>query len=211
MGVITTIFTLISPMIYHYLPQAEKEAGLIGVTIISSSLFSSLIMILVLRHHHRHLKFMGILSAGMATISVILFVIALLTRTQPLLYVAAVGLGIFGTAFQTIGYEFAFELTFPESDGTVSGVLNVAAQICGIITTSIVTAVYSSAGHLTGNLLLIVFLLLSITCLTFANCELNRFRAYQIIDTTAKQLEAAERGGQSTGTRRATEKTPLLV
>lgn len=201
MGVITSIFTLINPMILRYLPEAENDAGLIGVTIIGASLFSSLIMIIILRHQ-RHLKYMALFAAGMTATSVITFVIGLLTGSEVILYLAALSIGFFATAFQTIGYEFAFELTFPESDGTVSGILNVSAQMCGIITTTLVTTAYSSAGHLTGNLLLIAFLLLSICCLTFANCTLNRFNAFQIIDTTAKHL--GKIGS-------AHEKTPLLA
>lgn len=193
-------------MIIHYLPEAESAAGLIGVTIIASSLFSSLIMILILRHQ-RNLKFMALLTAGICAISVIVFLIGLLTGQQILLYIAGVVMGISATAFQTIGYEFAFETTFPESDGTVSGVLNVSAQMFGIITTTLVTTTYSSAGHLAGNLLLIGVLLVSISCLSFAKCQLKRQLGYLIIDTTVKQLETEEKCYQGPG---LCERTPLV-
>ena len=196
-------------MIRFYLPEAEDESGLLGATIISSSLFSSLIMILVLRQNQRHLKPMGITAAVLSTGSVISFVIGLLTGSSWLLYASAVCIGIFSTAFQTIGYESAFEMSFPESDGTVSGILNVCAQFFGILTTSLVSASYSSPalGHLAGNLLLIAFLFSSVVCLALANCELKRYQAYQIIDTSAKQLDVTEKYLMVVGD----ERTPLLA
>lgn len=197
-------------MIRFYLPEAEDESGLLGATIISSSLSSSLIMILVLRQNQRHLKPMGITAAVLSTGSVISFVIGLLTGSSWLLYASAVCIGIFSTAFQTIGYESAFEMSFPESDGTVSGILNVCAQFFGILTTSLVSASYSSTtplGHLAGNLLLIAFLFSSVVCLALANCELKRYQAYQIIDTSAKQLDVTEKYLMVVGD----ERTPLLA
>lgn len=207
LGVITTIFTLINPMVVNYLPaEAQNQSGFIGVTIISASLFSSLLMILVLRYHQRHLKFMAIFTASMSAVGVIIFIVGLLIASQFLLFSAAVAIGIFCTAFQTIGYEFAFELTFPESDGTVSGVLNVASQFSGIVTTTLVTSVSSSAGDLAGHLLLIGLLLLSIVCVTFAQCKLNRFEAFQIIDSTAKHLEWEERRRRNSSAKQRMEK-----
>lgn len=204
MGVINTIFTLISPMIMYYVPAAEKEAGLIAATIVAASMFSPLLMILVLRHH-RQLKLMAIFSSGMAALCVIVFVIGLLTGSRLCLYSAAVLLGVFVTAFQTIGYECAFEMTFPESDSTVGGVLNVSAQMFSILTTTLVTATYSAISHLAGNMLLIAILLIGLCCLTFSHCEQRRYSAYHMIDTAAKHLGSLERLATTSG-----ERTPLL-
>lgn len=195
-------------MIIYYLPGIENEAGLIGVTIISASLFSSLTMTMILRRQ-KNLKLIAILAAALSTLSVILFIVGLLIRSSAVLYAGAVSLGFFSTAFQTVGYEFAFELTFPESDGTVGGVLNVSSQLSSILITVLVTTVYSSAGHLLGNLLLIFVLLVSISCLCFAKCELNRRSAYSIIDRSAKQLQTVEKYTQG-GSDLLHEKTPLL-
>ena len=39
------------------------------------------------------------------------------------------------TGYLPIGFEFAAELTYPESEGTSSGLLNASAQVFGIFCT----------------------------------------------------------------------------
>lgn len=208
MGVINTIFTLINPIILFYIPEAEKEVGLMGVTLISASVFSALGMIVILRHL-RELKFLAIVTAALSSISLVLFILGLQIRSVGLLYTSAISLGMFSTAFQTIGFEFAFETTFPESDGTVSGVLNISTQLFGIFITNVIAAVNSSAGHLIGNMLLVAFQVIGIFCLLFTKCELKRFLAYQTIDAAAKHLRSDENSAQQQEI--VNEKTPLLM
>ena len=44
-------------------------------------------------------------------------------------------LRFFMTGYLPVGFEFAAELTFPEPEGTTSGLLNASAQLFGIGTT----------------------------------------------------------------------------
>ena len=50
-------------------------------------------------------------------------------------YVTAGLLGFFMTGYLPVGFEFAAEITYPESEGTSSGLLNASAQFFGIIFT----------------------------------------------------------------------------
>ena len=50
-------------------------------------------------------------------------------------YVAAGILGFFMTGYLPVGFDFGVEITYPESEGTSSGLLNASAQIFGIIWT----------------------------------------------------------------------------
>merc|ERR1719412_847477 len=52
-------------------------------------------------------------------------------------YATAGLLGFFMTGYLPLGFEFAAEITFPESEGTSSGLLNCSAQVFGIICTMI--------------------------------------------------------------------------
>ena len=36
------------------------------------------------------------------------------------------------TGYLPLGFEFAVELTYPESEGTSSGLLNCSAQVCNV-------------------------------------------------------------------------------
>lgn len=40
------------------------------------------------------------------------------------------------TGYLPLGFEFAAEITFPESEGTSSGLLNASAQVFGILCTT---------------------------------------------------------------------------
>lgn len=56
------------------------------------------------------------------------------------------------TGFQPIGYEFAAELTFPEPDGPVMGILNISTQIFGIVITLMISGIQKILGDLVGNI-----------------------------------------------------------
>lgn len=56
------------------------------------------------------------------------------------------------TGFQPIGYEFAAELTFPEPDGPVSGIMNISTQIFGIVITLLISGIQQILGDLIGNM-----------------------------------------------------------
>uniref|UniRef100_A0A023FTE5 Putative feline leukemia virus subgroup c receptor-related protein 2 n=1 Tax=Amblyomma parvum TaxID=251391 RepID=A0A023FTE5_AMBPA len=51
------------------------------------------------------------------------------------LFLVTCGLGFFMTGYLPLGFEFAAEVTFPEPEGTSSGLLNASAQVFGILFT----------------------------------------------------------------------------
>merc|ERR1719300_605406 len=52
-----------------------------------------------------------------------------------IVYVTSAFLGFFMTGYLPVGFEFAAEITYPESEGTSSGLLNASAQVFGIFCT----------------------------------------------------------------------------
>lgn len=56
------------------------------------------------------------------------------------------------TGFQPIGYEFAAELTFPEPEGAVSGILNISTHIFGIAVTLLISGLQQILGDFVGNM-----------------------------------------------------------
>ena len=50
-------------------------------------------------------------------------------------YVSGAILGFFMTGYLPVGFDFGVEITYPESEGTSSGLLNASAQIFGIVWT----------------------------------------------------------------------------
>lgn len=60
----------------------------------------------------------------------------------------------FMTGYLAVGYELAAELTYPESEGTSSGMLNAVVQIFGIIFTLIYGQILKDADDKKANLFL---------------------------------------------------------
>ena len=70
------------------------------------------------------------------------------------------------TGYLPVGFEFAAELTFPESEGTSSGLLNASAQVFGIILTMSMRVLIDSVSVRWSNigLTIILFLGTIMTC-----------------------------------------------
>ncbi|KAL8599889.1 hypothetical protein ACOMHN_016234 [Nucella lapillus] len=68
-------------------------------------------------------------------------------------------LGLTMTGYLPVGFEFAAELTFPESEGTSSGLLNASAQVLGIALTMAMRVTMVQASTLWANVTLVIVLL----------------------------------------------------
>ncbi|MXQ99927.1 hypothetical protein E5288_WYG003490 [Bos mutus] len=75
-------------------------------------------------------------------------------------FITAGAMGFFMTGYLPLGFEFAVELTYPESEGMSSGLLNVSAQVFGIIFTISQGQIIDNYGTMPGNIFLCVFLTL---------------------------------------------------
>ncbi|XP_010151791.1 PREDICTED: feline leukemia virus subgroup C receptor-related protein 2, partial [Eurypyga helias] len=94
-----------------------------------------------------------------------------------LVFVTAGVLGFFMTGYLPLGFEFAAELTYPESEGTSSGLLNVSAQIFGIAFTIGQGKIMDRFGTKAGNLLLCSFLMLGTIMTAYIKADLRRQQA----------------------------------
>ncbi|XP_064919968.1 heme transporter FLVCR2 isoform X7 [Columba livia] len=83
----------------------------------------------------------------------------------------------FMTGYLPLGFEFAAELTYPESEGTSSGLLNVSAQIFGIAFTISQGQIMDHFGTKAGNLFLCSFLFLGTIMTAFIKADLRRQQA----------------------------------
>ena len=67
-------------------------------------------------------------------------------------YVIVGVLGFFMTGYLPIGFEFASEISWPESEATSSGFLNLAAMLVGAFLTPIAEAAIQKSGTTTANI-----------------------------------------------------------
>uniref|UniRef100_A0A665UM56 Feline leukemia virus subgroup C receptor-related protein 2-like n=1 Tax=Echeneis naucrates TaxID=173247 RepID=A0A665UM56_ECHNA len=90
----------------------------------------------------------------------------------------------FMTGYLPLGFEFAVELTYPESEGTSSGLLNCSAQVFGIIFTICQGKIIDRFGTLAGNIFLCVFLLIGTIMTGLIKSDLRRQKANLSAKTT---------------------------
>ncbi|XP_049724312.1 feline leukemia virus subgroup C receptor-related protein 1 isoform X2 [Elephas maximus indicus] len=80
----------------------------------------------------------------------------------------------FMTGYLPLGFEFAVEITYPESEGTSSGLLNAAAQIFGILFTLAQGKLISDYGPLAGNIFLCAWIFVGIILTALIKSDLRR-------------------------------------
>uniref|UniRef100_A0A4W2EQX4 Major facilitator superfamily (MFS) profile domain-containing protein n=1 Tax=Bos indicus x Bos taurus TaxID=30522 RepID=A0A4W2EQX4_BOBOX len=103
----------------------------------------------------------------------------------------------FMTGYLPLGFEFAVELTYPESEGMSSGLLNVSAQVFGIIFTISQGQIIDNYGTMPGNIFLCVFLTLGAVLTAFIKADLRRQDANKEIPETKPQEGEEEEDSKS--------------
>lgn len=177
-GAFYSLSTLLNRMITFYHPGEEVNAGRIGLTITVSGMCGALLTGLWLdrtKTYKQTTLFVYAFSlAGMVT-----FTFILKLRYLWVVFVTAGCLGFFMTGYLPLGFEFAAELTHPESEGTSSGLLNVSAQVFGLIFTTSQGQILDKFGVEAGNIFLCSFLLVGTIITGCIKPDLRRQRANQ--------------------------------
>lgn len=112
-----------------------------------------------------------------STIGMIFYTFSLRTGNIFIVYVTASLLGFFITGFLPAGFEFAAELTYPEPEGTNSGMLNASSQIFGILFTMLYGKFLDLYGDVAGNLLICGFLATGTIILGIVRSDFRRQNA----------------------------------
>ncbi|XP_043200741.1 feline leukemia virus subgroup C receptor-related protein 2-like isoform X1 [Amphibalanus amphitrite] len=177
-GVFYALSTLLNQVVLIYYPSAEKDAGRIGLVIVLAGMLGSVVCGIILDKTHR---FKGttlavyVLSVG----GMIAYTFTLPVGYISVVYVTAGLLGFFMTGYLPVGFEFAAEITYPESEGTSSGLLNASAQFFGIIFTIADGKLLKAHGDRAANLALAGMLLLGSVMTAMIKSDLRRQRAHQ--------------------------------
>ncbi|KAM9778422.1 heme transporter FLVCR2 isoform X1 [Syngnathus typhle] len=194
-GCFYAVGTLLNRMIIEHYPGEEVNAGRIGLTIVIAGMVGSLICGLWLDRTKTY-KQTTLAVYLMSLVGMMVYAATLSLGHLWVVFVTAGVLGFFMTGYLPLGFEFAVELTYPESEGTSSGLLNCSAQVFGIIFTICQGKIIDTFGTLPGNIFLCVFLLLGTVMTGFIKSDLRRQKANQL----AKAEGPCDRlrGGMST-------------
>ncbi|KAM6954237.1 choline/ethanolamine transporter flvcr2b [Aplochiton taeniatus] len=178
-GCFYAVGTLLNRMIIEHYPGEEVNAGRIGLTIVIAGMVGSLICGIWLDRTKTY-KQTTLTVYSMSLVGMIVYAATLSLGHLWVVFITAGALGFFMTGYLPLGFEFAVELTYPESEGTSSGLLNCAAQVFGIIFTICQGKIMDGFGTLAGNVFLCVFLLIGTIMTAFINSDLRRQKANQL-------------------------------
>ncbi|XP_061610710.1 heme transporter FLVCR2-like isoform X5 [Phyllopteryx taeniolatus] len=166
-GCFYAVGTLLNRMIIEHYPGEEVNAGRIGLTIVIAGMAGSLICGVWLDRTKTY-KQTTLAVYFMSLVGMIVYAATLGLGHLWVVFITAGVLGrrcvpvllrFFMTGYLPLGFEYAVELTYPESEGTSSGLLNCSAQVFGIVFTICQGKIIDKFGTLPGNVFLCVFLL----------------------------------------------------
>uniref|UniRef100_UPI003AACF374 heme transporter FLVCR1 isoform X2 n=1 Tax=Centroberyx gerrardi TaxID=166262 RepID=UPI003AACF374 len=172
-GSFYSVSTLLNQMIMACYESQELNAGRIGLTLVVAGMVGSIICGLWLDHTKTY-KMTTLIVYSLSFLGMVIFTFTLNLNNIYLVFFTAGVLGFFMTGYLPLGFEFGVEITYPESEGTSSGLLNAFAQIFGIIFTLIQGRLTTDYSALAGNLFLCVWIFLGILLTALIKSELKR-------------------------------------
>ncbi|XP_023235905.1 uncharacterized MFS-type transporter C09D4.1-like isoform X2 [Centruroides sculpturatus] len=177
-GVFYAISTLLNQVVLIHFPGEEQTAGWMGLTIVLTGMLGSVVCGYILDLTHKF-KETTIAVYILSLVGMISFTLTLHFNSLILVFVLSALLGFFMTGYLPLGFEFAAEITYPEAEGTSSGLLNASAQVFGILCTTIASSILNH-NDLYANLFLISALFLGTLITVFIKSELRRQQATQV-------------------------------
>uniref|UniRef100_G3P8S8 Major facilitator superfamily (MFS) profile domain-containing protein n=1 Tax=Gasterosteus aculeatus aculeatus TaxID=481459 RepID=G3P8S8_GASAC len=190
-GCFYAVGTLLNRMIIEHYPGEEVNAGRIGLTIVIAGMVGSLICGIWLDKTKTY-KQTTLAVYFMSLVGMIVYASTLNLGHLWVVFITAGSLGFFMTGYLPLGFEFAVELTYPECEGTSSGLLNCSAQVFGIIFTICQGKIIDGFGTLPGNIFLCVFLLIGAILTGFIKSDLRRQNANRVAKAAAERLMSGQ-------------------
>ncbi|XP_032145078.1 feline leukemia virus subgroup C receptor-related protein 1 [Sapajus apella] len=172
-GAFYSVSTLLNQMILTYHKGEEVNAGRIGLTLVVAGMVGSILCGLWLDFTKTY-KQTTLIVYILSFIGMVIFTFTLDLGYIIIVFVTGGVLGFFMTGYLPLGFEFAVEITYPESEGTSSGLLNASAQIFGILFTLAQGKLTSDYGPEAGNIFLCVWMFIGIILTALIKSDLRR-------------------------------------
>ena len=183
------IGTLLNLIVLHYFPNSLEDAGRIGLTLVLAGVLGSILAGIWL-DRSKMFKWTTVGIYLMSFIGMIVFTFTLSVNRIWVAYLCSGALGFFMTGYLPVGFEFAAELTYPESEGTSSGFLNASAQAFGIALTLGMGSLINKYGPFWANIAICITLLVGTIGTCVIKSDLRRQRAAKTaIEQDEKYLE----------------------
>ncbi|CAN2391541.1 heme export, partial [Pristimantis euphronides] len=176
-GIMTGSFysmsTLLNQMITFHYEGEEVNAGRIGLTLVIAGMIGSVICGVWLDYSKTY-KQTTLIVYILSFIGMLVFTFTLDLGNLVVVFVTGGVLGFFMTGYLPLGFEFAVEITYPESEGTSSGLLNASAQIFGMLFTLAQGRLTTDYNPQAGNIFLCAWMFIGIILTALIKSDLRR-------------------------------------
>ncbi|XP_004424954.1 PREDICTED: feline leukemia virus subgroup C receptor-related protein 1 [Ceratotherium simum simum] len=172
-GAFYSVSTLLNQMILTYYEGEEVNAGRIGLTLVVAGMVGSILCGLWLDYTKTY-KQTTLTVYILSFVGMVIFTCTLDLGYIIIVFITGGVLGFFMTGYLPLGFEFAVEITYPESEGTSSGLLNAAAQTFGILFTLVQGMLTSNYGPKAGNIFLCVWMFIGSILTALIKSDLRR-------------------------------------
>ncbi|XP_067901105.1 feline leukemia virus subgroup C receptor-related protein 1 isoform X2 [Heterodontus francisci] len=211
-GVLTgcyySVGTLLNQMIIAYYPGEEINAGKIGLTLVVSGMVGSIISGFWVDHTKTY-KQTTLAVYIISFIGMLVFTFTLNLGYLQIVFVTAGALGFFMTGYLPLGFEYGVEITYPEPEGTSSGLLNASAQLFGIVFTLAQGKLKADHGILAGNLFLCSWIFVGIILTVFVKSDLRRQQANLVASAQLAARDSLEKVSTSQNELQTAEETTI--
>ncbi|KAI1294696.1 putative MFS-type transporter -like protein [Halotydeus destructor] len=175
-GATNSLATILSPVVNKEFPNHDTEAGFLGTLSLIAGIVGAAVGGLCL-DKLRWYKSITVTYYAMTVLGFALYGLLLKTKVLWTLYPISIFLGFFTNGYLPIAFEFAAEITYPEPEGTSTGMLMVSSQILGIFLTLIGSAMVEPFGGSWSCWTLATILLIGLVLTIFTKADLKRQRA----------------------------------
>uniref|UniRef100_A0A673K178 Feline leukemia virus subgroup C cellular receptor family, member 2a n=1 Tax=Sinocyclocheilus rhinocerous TaxID=307959 RepID=A0A673K178_9TELE len=175
-GCFYVVSTLLNRMIIEHYAGEEVNAGRIGLTLVIAGVVGSLLCGIWLDKTKTY-KQTTLSVYLLSFVGMVIYAFTLNLGHLWVVFLTSGALGFFMTGYLPLGFEIAVELTYPESEGTSSGLLNCSAQMFGIAFTIIQGKIIDRFSTLAGNIFLCVFLFIGSIMTVLIKSDLRRQKA----------------------------------
>ncbi|XP_069787427.1 heme transporter FLVCR1 [Narcine bancroftii] len=203
-----SVGTLLNQMIVAYYPGQELNAGRIGLTLVVAGVVGSIISGFFVDRTKAY-KQTTLAVYIISFIGMLVFTFTLSLGHIEVVFMTAGILGFFMTGYLPLGFEFGVEITYPESEGTSSGLLNASAQLFGIVFTLAQGKLKADYGSLAGNIFLCSWIFVGIILTVFIKADLRRLKANSSGNYKHAEHDLVEEPSISQNERHAPEKSTI--
>nr|CAD7396962.1 unnamed protein product [Timema cristinae] len=185
-GVLNAVCTLPNKLILSHFPGGQEFAGHVCLTIIVAGMLGVVVFGVLLDKTHKYKETaLGVYILTM--VSLVGFTFILGTKSTILVYLTAAALGVFLGGYIPVAYELGAELTYPLSEGTVTGVMLIPGSALGILFTTATTAVLERWGDIAANMVMCGALVLGAGLTAGISRNYYRLRANTLLGSSSKE------------------------